>query len=319
MHLIVTGGAGFLGSRLISALLSPKNERLGLDVTHITSLDRVACPLDHPNVESVIGDIEDPGLVRSLIREDTFGIAHLAAIVSSQAESDFELGMHVNLDATRAILDACRLHSKRLRLLFTSSLAVFGAGVGRRVEDHSCVKPRSSYGTQKAIGELLVSDYSRHGFVDGRVCRLPTIVVRPGRPNAAASSFASGIIREPLSGVPSVCPVSPSLSMWLSSPETVIDNLIHALAIEERLIDEDRVINLPGISVSVEDMLGALERQAGKETRSLVSFEHDARIDAIVSSWPESFDTQRADALGFHTDAGFDAIIDKFIASRSST
>ncbi|WP_110654211.1 D-erythronate dehydrogenase [Salinicola halimionae] len=316
MHVIVTGGAGFLGARLIQQLLSGKVG--GQAVTRVTSIDLAPCPVTDDRVESLTGDIADPdfiesGLIQQALADDTGAVCHLAAVVSSQAEADFELGMRVNLDATRTLLEACRHHSARPRFLFASSLAVFGPGLSQPVPEAVGPQPRSSYGAQKAMGELLVNDYSRRGFVDGRVCRLPTIVVRPGKPNQAASSFASSIIREPLAGVEAVCPVDAGLPLWLSSPRAVVANLVHALSLDGETLGDWRTLNLPGLTVTVEEMLDALERQAGTSARDLVRFEPDAAIDAIVASWPGGLAVERPLSLGFQADSDFDAIIHAYL------
>ncbi|MCK0714959.1 D-erythronate dehydrogenase [Chromohalobacter sarecensis] len=309
MHVIVTGGAGFLGARLIQTLLEEDQHIEGKTITRVTSIDLAPCPLDDPRVESWVGDVADKALIERALGEDTLAVCHLAAVVSSQAEADFELGMRVNLEATQALLEACRAHPRRLRFLFASSLAVFGPGLAQPVPEEVGPQPRSSYGAQKAIGELLVNDYSRRGFIDGRVCRLPTIVARPGKPNQAASSFASSIIREPLAGQRAVCPVAPELPLWLSSPRAVVGNLRHALQLDGDALGEWRTLNLPGITVMVTQMLDALERQAGAETRALVSFEPDAAIDKIVASWPGGLDIERPLSLGFQADDDVDAVI----------
>jgi nucleoside-diphosphate-sugar epimerase len=214
MNVVITGGAGFLGQRLARKLLtrgtlcgaSGAQER----IERITLLDVAAAPgFDDPRIETIAGDITDPALVRSVVDGRAASVFHLAAVVSGQAEKEFDLGMRVNLDAARLVLDACRLAGNRPRVLFTSSVAVYGGDLPEVVDDTTALNPRSSYGVQKAIGELLLADYSRKGFIDGRVARLPTVSVRPGRPNQAASSFASGIVREPLNGETAVCPVAP--------------------------------------------------------------------------------------------------------------
>ncbi|WP_280565229.1 D-erythronate dehydrogenase [Chromohalobacter sp. 48-RD10] len=309
MQVIVTGGAGFLGARLIQALLEEGQRIEGEAITRVTSIDLAPCPLDDPRVESWVGDVADEALIERALGEDTLAVCHLAAVVSSQAEADFELGMRVNLEATQALLEACRAHPRRLPFLFASSLAVFGPGLAQPVPEEVGPQPRSSYGAQKAIGELLVNDYSRRGFIDGRVCRLPTIVARPGKPNQAASSFASSIIREPLAGQRAVCPVDPELPLWLSSPRAVVGNLRHALQLDGDALGEWRTLNLPGITVTVTQLLDALERQAGVEKRALVSFEPDAAIDKIVASWPGELDIARPLSLGFQADDDVDAVI----------
>lgn len=313
MHVIVTGGAGFLGARLIQRLLDEGAPIDGERITRVTSIDLAACPVADDRVESLTGDIADPALIAKALGDDTGAVCHLAAVVSAQAEADFELGMRVNLDATRTLLEACRAHPKRLRFLFASSLAVFGPGLSQPVAEAIGPQPRSSYGAQKAMGELLVNDYSRRGFVDGRVCRLPTIVVRPGKPNRAASSFASSIIREPLAGVEAICPVAGELPLWLSSPRTVVANLIHALSLDGAVLGDWRTLNLPGITVTVAEMLDALERVAGLPARQLVRFEPDAAIDAIVASWPGGLEVERPLGLGFRADTDFDAIIRAYL------
>ncbi|KAA0018593.1 SDR family oxidoreductase [Salinicola corii] len=313
MHVIVTGGAGFLGARLIQRLLDEGAPIDGERITRVTSIDLAACPVADDRVESLTGDIADPALIAKALGDDTGAVCHLAAVVSAQAEADFELGMRVNLDATRTLLEACRAHPKRLRFLFASSLAVFGPGLSQPVAEAIGPQPRSSYGAQKAMGELLVNDYSRRGFVDGRVCRLPTIVVRPGKPNRAASSFASSIIREPLAGVEVICPVVGELPLWLSSPRTVVANLVHALLLDGAALGDWRTLNLPGITVTVTQMLDALERVAGPSARQLVRVEPDAAIDAIVASWPGGLEVERPLGLGFQADSDFDAIIHAYL------
>lgn len=309
MKIVVTGGAGFLGSRLIEALLSPAASDLVPGLSGILSVDLAPCPVQDPRVESVIGDVADPAFITPLIDADTALVYHLAAVVSGQAEADFDLGMRVNLDATRVLLEACRHHTRTPKLVFASSLAVFGGELPERVPEDLAPLPQSSYGAQKAMAELLINDYSRKGFIDGRVCRLPTISVRPGKPNAAASSFASGIIREPLAGEPSNCPVPLDTRLWLSSPDTVIANLVHAARLEGAALGLRRTLNLPGISVRVSQILDSLARVGGDAARALVSHEPDERVQRIVCSWPGDFDIERPLRLGFHVDENFDAVV----------
>lgn len=308
MHAIITGGAGFLGSRLAAALLA-EGRIEGRPIERVTSLDLAPCPLDEPRIESVVGDINDPAVIERAFRSDTVAVCHLAAIVSAHAEAEFDQGMAVNFDATRTLLEACRARGGAIRFLFSSSLAVFGPGMPSPLNDESAPQPRSSYGTQKAMGELLVNDYSRKGFVDGRVCRLPTIVVRPSRPNRAASSFASSIIREPLKGEEAICPIDPAFDIWISSPATVVANLAHAVAIDGERLGPWRTVNLPGITVSVNHMLESLERVAGREARDLVRLERDPQIEPLVYSWPAAFETGRALELGFAIDGHFDDFV----------
>ncbi|VXD07319.1 D-erythronate dehydrogenase [Enterobacterales bacterium 8AC] len=311
MKVIITGGAGFLGQRLATALL--RENVLPFSELILADIQRPNAPVDDPRVRCLALDLTQPGAASQLIDKHCSVLFHLAAIVSSHAESDFDLGMQVNFDATRQLLEAARHHAPAMKFIFTSSLAVFGGQLPPVVSDDCAVQPQSSYGTQKALCELLINDYSRKGFVDGRVLRLPTISVRPGKPNKAASSFASGIIREPLHGESSICPVSPDLALWLSSPGTVIDNFIHAARLPAAQFGTSRTVNLPGISVTVQQMLHALGAVAGEQARARVSFVPDAAINRIVASWPGNFDVRRALALGFYADEDFQQIIRAFM------
>jgi len=230
MNIVITGGAGFLGQRLVRKLLERGTLR-GVDgrdgtIERITLVDVVPPAVSDSRVVSVAGDIGEPGLLRQVLTPGTASIFHLAAIVSGKAEAEFDLGMRINFDATRQLLDACRTVGECPKVVFASSVAVYGGDLPETVLDTTAVSPQSSYGTQKAMAELLISDYTRRRFVDGRVLRLPTISIRPGKPNAAASSFASGIVREPLNGEAALCPVDPATRLWLSSPATAIDCLL---------------------------------------------------------------------------------------------
>ncbi|MGB7757490.1 MAG: D-erythronate dehydrogenase [Salinisphaera sp.] len=318
MRVLVTGGAGFLGTRLIQTLLDSQTTIGGESISAITSLDMRACPVTDSRVTSVVGDGSDGEVIAATLTSDTAVVCHLAAVVSSEAEADFDRGMQVNLDATRQLLDACRGLPRPPRFLFASSLAVFGPDGTEPLAEDVAPMPQSSYGTQKAIGELLVNDYSRKGFIDGRACRLPTIVVRPGRPNRAASSFASSIIREPLAGVEAICPVGAEQSMWLSSPRSAVANLIHALELPAERLGSWRTINLPGLSVTVTEMLDALARRAGREARALVRFETDPDIERLVKSWPGALDVKRPYELGFRADEDFDAAVAAFIEDEAA-
>src|SRR5579862_8347099 len=259
MRIVITGGCGFLGRRVAMRLLA-EGCALGV-VDELVLFDNApsALPLpDDKRIRLVTGDIADRETVRALIAPGTDAVFHLAAIVSGQAEADTDLGYRVNLDGTRAVLDACRALGSVPRVVFASSLAVYGGALPPSVGDDTALTPQSSYGTQKAIGELLVNDYSRKGFVDGRALRLPTVVVRPGLPNRAASTFASSIIREPLCGKDAVCPVSPDTVMALASPRRVVASLAHALDIPSEAIGQHRTLQLPGYSVAVGEMSEAL-------------------------------------------------------------
>ncbi|MDR5776076.1 MULTISPECIES: D-erythronate dehydrogenase [unclassified Caballeronia] len=319
MKVLITGGAGFLGQKLAKRLLE-KGELDGKPVTELVLLD-VARPsdaalLDDKRVKAETGDISDKATLERYIDTKTEAIFHLAAIVSGQAEADFDLGMKINLDASRALLEVCRARGHVPRVVFTSSVAVYGGTLPEVVQDDTALNPQSSYGTQKAIAELLLSDFSRRGFVDGRVLRLPTISVRPGKPNAAASSFASGIIREPLNGERSVCPVDGDTRVWLLSPKSAVDALIAGCEIERAKLGLRPVINLPGLSVSVNEMVAALREVAGDEVVARIDFEPEPRIEKIVGSWPGAWNPARAEELGLTGDKSFADVIRAYIADQ---
>ena len=311
MQIIITGAAGFLGQRLASALLTGS-----VAFEELLLVDRVmpSNPGDDHRVSCQQLDLSEPGAAKSMLTAKTGLIFHLAAVVSSQAENEFDLGWKVNLDLTRQLLEACRHQQAGIRFVFTSGMAVYGGQLPPIVQDTTAVTPLSSYGSQKAMVELLINDYARKNLVDGRVLRLPTICVRPGRPNQAASSFVSSLIREPLNGQVAVCPVSPALPVWVSSPDTIIDNIIQGAVLDGTAFGQWRTLNLPGLSVTVQEMLDALERLTGKETLSRIVFRPDPSINAIVSSWPKAADNTRALQLGFRVDRHFDEFITQFIA-----
>lgn len=313
MRIIITGGGGFLGQRLAEAL---QNSPLEFDELLLAD---IVMPLDNGRDKRIICrevDLSSDGSVQSIVTPETGIIFHLAAVVSSHAEKDFDLGWKVNLDITRQLLEACRFQNPGIRFVFASSLAVYGGKLPAIVNDTTAVTPRSSYGTQKAMGELLVNDYSRKNFVDGRVLRLPTICVRPGRPNLAASSFVSSVIREPLNGEEATCPVSPELPLWLSSPDTVITNMIHGATLDGHTLGAWRTVNLPGVGVTVQQMLDSLERITDKATLARVQFKPDPSINTIVSSWPGAIDNKRALALGFQVDGPFDNFITQYLTRK---
>jgi nucleoside-diphosphate-sugar epimerase len=322
MKVLITGGAGFLGQRVARQLLERGELTNSLGraqrIDQLVLVDVVpANDFGDKRVRVVTGDIADGALMRQAIDTDTGSIFHLAAIVSGQAEADFDLGMRINLDATRLLLDISRELAHKPKIVFTSSVAVYGGKLPDVVRDTTALNPRSSYGMQKAIGELLINDYSRRGFIDGRVLRLPTISVRPGKPNKAASSFASGIIREPLNGEPSVVPVEKDARLWLLSPRGAVDSLIAGHELPAEALGDSRTLNLPGLSVSVGDMVAALEKVAGPGPVSRISFQPDPAVERIVNSWPAAWDVTRANALGLSADADFESIIRAYIEDMS--
>ena len=314
MRIVITGGCGFLGRRVALKLLA-EGSRLGpIDALVLFDNAPSALPLpDDKRLTLVTGDIADRNTVSSVITRGTNAVFHLAAIVSGQAEAETDLGYRVNLDGTRAVLDACRALGTAPRLVFASSLAVYGGRLPSEIGDDTPLTPQTSYGTQKAIGELLVNDYSRKGFVDGRALRLPTVVVRPGRANRAASGFASSMIREPLAGQDTVCPVSPDTVMALASPRRIVAGLVHALGIPGEAFGTSRSLQLPGFSVSVGEMAAALRRAGGEAASARLRWEHDPQIQAIVSSWPPALAAPRAEALGFGRDKDIDEVVEAFI------
>jgi nucleoside-diphosphate-sugar epimerase len=318
MKVLITGGAGFLGQRLARELLV-RGELKGPDgepqpLTELVLLDVVAASgFNDSRVRAEVGDIAERDVLERVIDERTSVIFHLAAIVSGQAEADFDLGMRINLDASRLLLETCRLRGHRPRVVFTSSVAVYGGDMPDIVRNDTALNPQSSYGAQKAIAELLLNDYTRRGFVDGRVLRLPTISVRPGKPNAAASSFASGIIREPLNGEAAICPVAGGTRVWLLSPRKAIACLIAGLEIDAAALGNLRAVNLPGISVSVDEMVAALREVAGDEVVKRIEWRTEPRIEKIVSSWPGRWDTARAEQLGLQGESSFADVIRSYI------
>lgn len=317
MHMIVTGGAGFLGQQCIARLL--KNDLLvlapeaGKAIRLISAFDVAEGALQHPKLHYVVGDIADPHQLRALFCDDTVAIIHLAAVVSGTAEADFDLGMRVNLDGTRHLLETARAQGRLIRLLYASSIAVFGGDLPAMVRDETTPTPQGSYGIQKYIGEQLVQDYTRRGFIDGRSVRIPTVVVRPGKPNGAASGFASNIIREPLAGRPALLPVDPATAMWVASPRAVVTMLMHALSLAPSAWGWHRAINLPGLTVTMQEALAALKAVAGESALALVEHRADPAVLRLVNTWAARFDTARALAMGFAPDEHFEAIVRAYV------
>ncbi len=314
MRVLILGGGGFLGKRLAIELLVKGGLDQG-ELTQLTLMD-FAFPEDMPQdsrLECITADFSDEAAIRNILQYNPDVIFHLAAIVSGEAEKNLDLGMKVNFHGSLQLLELCRQLTIHPRIVFASSCAVFGGDVSSVIEDETSARPRSSYGTQKAMVELLMNDYSRRGFVDARSLRLPTIAVRPGKPNAATSSFVSSIIREPLHGKKATYPVPPETEVWILSPKCVIQNFIHAANIDEKVLGPDRIINLPGLTVSIQEMIESMEQITSAEVTSLLSCEPDAFLQSIVLTWPPHFETVRANQLGFVRDASAAEIIKLFM------
>ena len=298
---LITGGGGFLGRRLAQEIDWAEE----IVLADITLPDESSEEFRH-----ISADVSNPVDIDRIVTSDLTDIFHFGAVVSSGAEADFDLGMRVNLDGTRQLLEACRNLPEPINFIFASSCAIFGSNGGHLPSD-AAARPESSYGVQKACGELLVNDYARKGFIRGVSCRLPTVVVRPGKPNLAASSFASTIIREPIHGRRAKCPVNPDSSLWLGSVKSVVTNFLkaHQLA-ESGELPKYRAFNSPGISLTIREMVDALAR-TGSDT-SLIDWEPDPKIDAIVSTWPSALDVSPELSLGFKVDRDFGEIIEDY-------
>ena len=320
MRVVITGGAGFLGSRLARKLLErgtltdARGSAEKIESLVLLDVAPPSAPPSDPRVTLIAGDLADPAVIERAITPETDSIFHLAAVVSGQAEADFDVGMRVNVDATRLLLERCRKLRAPPRFVFASSLAVFGGPLPDPVPDDAPLTPQASYGTQKAIGEMLVYDMTRKGYIDGRSLRLPTITVRPGKPNKAASSFASGIIREPLAGIDASCPVAPTTCMWVQSPRAVIDNFIVGHEAPAAKFTHTRSVSVPGICVGVSEMVDALRAVAGDEVADRVKWNYDPVIDRIVATWPSNFAPERGIALGMRADTDFASIVRAYIA-----
>jgi D-erythronate 2-dehydrogenase len=334
MNIVITGGAGFLGVRLARTLL--QLNRLSLaggnakPIETLTLIDRAPPPLDlatHAQVRVITGDLNEllqqKVPAAQVIRVQDAIIFHLAAAVSGECEADFDLGMRSNLDATRALLEQCRSSGTAPTFVFASSLAVFGNSAEQPlpavIDDRTLPTPQNSYGIQKFIGEQLVADYARKGFIRARNVRLMTVSVRPGRPNGAASSFLSGMIREPLAGVRAICPVSPDTPVALSSPGRTIAGLLRAAQASDGEWGARTAINLPALRTTPAEMAVALEKVCGAEVASLIDWSPDAVISKIVTSWPATIDAGRARALGLLPDESFEHIIAEYLSENPRT
>ncbi|MBZ0260851.1 MAG: SDR family oxidoreductase [Hyphomicrobiales bacterium] len=313
MHILVIGAGGMLGAKLL-ARLGKEGKLGGKAITRVTRYDAVIPPAppasDYP-VETFVGDLSAAGEPEKLIAGKPDVIFHLAAIVSGEAEKDFEKGYRINLDATRILFEVIRKAGGgyKPKVIFTSSIAVFGAPFPEAIGDEFFTTPLTSYGTQKAIDELLLNDYSRRGFFDGVALRMPTVCIRPGKPNLAASGFFSNIIREPLAGMEAVLPVSDTVRHWHASPRAAVLFLIQAATMDTQKLGNRRTLTLPGLSCTVAEQIEALRRVAGNDVVKLIRREPDETIARIVSGWPRNFDPRRALDLGFKAEGSFEDII----------
>ncbi len=312
MHILITGAAGMIGRKLTERLVRDGSLN-GAAVDKLTLIDVVAA--ESPNdfagkVDAATGDLAAPGVAAKAISDRPDVIFHLAGVVSGEAETDFEKGYRVNLDGTRALLEAVRaIEGYAPKFVFTSSIAVFGAPFPEAIPDDFHLTPLTSYGTQKAMSELLLADYTRRGFLDGVGIRLPSIVVRPGKPNKAASGFFSGIIREPLAGQEAILPVADSVLHWHASPRSAVGFLLHAAGLSHGDLGDRVNLTMPGVCCTVGEQIAALKRVAGDKVASRIRRAPDALVERIVAGWPRRFDARRAVALGFKVEATFDDII----------
>ncbi len=326
IRVLVIGAAGMIGRKLVQRLAADR--AIGdQGILALSLVDVVVAPppglsesADGLELGTVVADLADPGVAAELLAAHPDVIFDLAAVVSGEAEDDFDKGYRVNLDATRLLLEAIRAIGPgyRPRVVISSSVAVFGPPFPDVIGDQQRTTPATSYGTQKAIGELLLSDYTRRGFLDGVAVRLPTICVRPGGPNLAASGFFSNIIREPLNGREAVLPVSDDVRHWFASPRAAVQFLVHGAALDGDAIGLPRALTMPGISATVAMQIEALRRAAGDDAVSLIRREPDERIARIVDGWPRAFDTRRALALGFRAERDFDEIVRVYIDDELS-
>lgn len=314
MTVLVTGGAGFLGTSLIRHILSPAHG--GGPDTRVVCVDREPCPIDDPRVESRTGSVADPVFLRAALPRDVDVVWHLAAVLSGQSEAEPALAMAVNVGGTLALIDACDGLPCTPRFVLASTVAVFGGPLPAVVPEDFPLRPQSTYGVSKAIAELHVLEATRRGRIDGVACRVPTVAVRPGRPNSALSSFVSGIVREPVAGLASVCPVPLDTRLWVASPDTTTANLAHAARVDTAVVGAVRSIDLPGITVTPADLLAGLERLAGSDARALVRVEPDDAVAAVVNTWPGGIDVRRAIAMGFAVDRDADALVAQFLDGR---
>ncbi|MEM9247871.1 MAG: D-erythronate dehydrogenase [Pseudomonadota bacterium] len=319
MRVLILGAGGMIGAKLARRLVAD-GRLAGKKLTALHLVDIALPPVPDGGkalCRAEARDIASPEAPAALVASRPDVIFHLAAIVSGEAERDFDTGYRINLDATRALFDAIRaehgISGYRPRLIFSSSLAVYGAPLPDPIPDDHIRAPQTSYGTQKAIAELLLDDYTRRGFFDGIGLRLPTVVIRPGLPNAAASGFFSGILREPLAGQRSSLPVPPETKHWLASPRAAIGFLVHAAGLDTAAIGPRRTLTMPGVETTVAQQIEALARAAGPEAAALIDAAPDPAIARIIASWPRAFTCDRANALGFTSEATPDELIQVYL------
>ena len=315
MNIVIIGGAGFLGQKLARALVArgrlngqPVRRITLADVTDPAGIEGAAVPVD-----TVQCDITDPASVARVITDETEVIYHLAAVVSSHAEEAFEDGMQINLHGTLNILERCRALGTAPLLVFTSSLAVYGGEVPDPITEVSLLNPQNSYGTQKAVGELLVNDYARKGYIDGRGVRLPTISIRPGKPNRAASSFMSSILREPLNGQTANCPVDEDFRHYYLSPRKCVENLIRVAEISAADLGGNRILQMPGRTLSIRQMIDAMTAVVGPEPATLITWQPEEAVRRIVGGWRFDIHADRAVALGLEADGSFEENVRAYI------
>lgn len=326
MKILIIGAAGMVGRKLAERIVA--DGKLGaqsVDQLEMVDIVTPSAPAMASNtsikITTGVADLSAAGSAAKLVSSQPDVIFHLAAIVSGEAEADFEKGYRINLDGTRDLFEAIRLQggeSYAPRIIFTSSIAVFGAPFPAKIADDYHLTPLTSYGTQKAIGELLLADYSRRGIFDGVGIRLPTVCIRPGKPNAAASGFFSGILREPINGIEAVLPVSDTVRHWFASPRSAIDFCLHAATLSGDKIGPRRNLSMPGLSATVAEQIESLGRVVGADAVKLIKRKDDATIQSIVAGWPTDFDTSRALALGFKSETSFDDIIKVYLDDEMS-
>lgn len=322
MKVLITGGTGFIG-RMLAEKIRARGKLTGLSgrpeaVNEIVLFDTTS-PTDLPkalqgHAKVVVGDVSDKAQIDALIDRPDMSVFHLASVVSAGGEQDFDLAMRVNLDGGRHILEACRRLKSKPRLVFTSSIAVFGPpGMGSQVDDLTKQTPRTTYGVTKAIGELLINDYTRKGYLDGRSARLPTVIVRPGKPNKAASSFASGVIREPLNGEACYLPVGLETVMPALGYRSIVENLVRLHEASGEAIGLDRAVSFPSLDLTVGEMIAGLKRVAGKRKLGPIELTPDPEIQRIVAGWPTGTAWAKAKALGLVCDPDVDTIVRAYI------